>query len=132
VSRVLRHLGVPAVKAIHREVLLAHGGRKGVREEIMLESGVAAAQATWDGDPLISEPVEVAAAYLFYLCRNHPFIDGNKRTALAACLVFLDRNDLLPAGRLPADAWERLVLDVANSTLDRSATGRRLHKLLQR
>ena len=35
------------------------------------------------GEPLISDPVEIAAAYLFYLCRNHPFVDGNKRVALA-------------------------------------------------
>jgi len=40
------------------------------------------------GQPLISDPVEIADAYLFYLCRNHAFIDGNKRGALAACLVF--------------------------------------------
>ena len=44
---------------------------------------------------MFREPVEVAAAYLFYLCRNHPFIDGNKRTALATCLVFLSENGLL-------------------------------------
>jgi death on curing protein len=49
---------------------------------------------------LFTDPVEIAAAYLFYLCRNHPFVDGNKRTALAACLVFLSENDLLPEEKL--------------------------------
>lgn len=84
------------------------------------------------GQPLISDPIEIAAAYLFYLCRNHPFIDGNKRTALAACLVFLDSNDLLSETKLPTDEWEEFMLDVAESKLDRDATTQRLRKLLTR
>jgi death-on-curing protein len=83
------------------------------------------------GQPLISDPIEIAAAYLFYLCRNHAFVDGNKRTALAACLVFLESNDLLPETKLPADEWEEFVLDVAASKLDRAATTRRLRKLVK-
>lgn len=84
------------------------------------------------GQPLMSDPIEIAAAYLFYLCRNHPFIDGNKRTALAACLVFLESNGLLPEGRLSTDQWEEFVLHVAASKLDRDATTRRLRRLLGR
>lgn len=83
------------------------------------------------GQPLISDPIEIAAAYLFYLCRNHAFIDGNKRTALAACLVFLESNNLLSNEKLPADDWEKLMLDVAGSELDRDTTTRRLRKLLK-
>jgi death-on-curing protein len=84
------------------------------------------------GQPLISDPGEIAAAYLFYLCRNHPFIDGNKRTALAACLVFLQGNDLLPSAKLSTDEWETFVLDVAESRLTRDQTTARLRKLLKR
>lgn len=98
-SKTLTHLTASAVKAIHGEVLAAHGGLAGFREEALLESAVAAPQATMLGQPLISDPIEIAAAYLFYICRNHPFMDGNKRTALAACLVFLHANDLLPVGK---------------------------------
>ena len=83
------------------------------------------------GKPLISDPVEIAAAYLFYLCRNHPFFDGNKRTALAACLVFLENNDLLPNTKLPLNAWESFVLDLAAHRLDRDETTVRLRKLLK-
>ena len=127
----LRHLTVGAVKAIHAEVLAAHGGAHGIRDETLLGSAVAAPQATMMGQPLISDPIEIAAAYLFYLCRNHAFIDGNKRTALAACLVFLETNNLLPDAKLPADAWEEFVLDVAASKLDRDATTQRLRKLVK-
>jgi death on curing protein len=131
-SKTLKHLTVNAVKAIHREVLAAHGGAAGIRDETLLESAVAAPQATMMGQPLISDPIEIAAAYLFYICRNHPFLDGNKRTALAACLVFLETNELLPIAKLPLDEWEKLMLDVAGSKIDRATTTQRLRKLLKR
>ncbi len=102
----------------------------GIRDEALLESAVAAPQATMMGQPLIQDPIEVAASYLFYLCRNHSFVDGNKRVALATCLVFLSENGLLPSEALDADAWERLTLDVAASRLDRIETAQRLHTLL--
>lgn len=95
-SAPLTHLTASAVRAIHEEVLAAHGGLPGIREEGLLESAVAAPEATMMGEALITEPVEVAAAYLFYICRNHAFIDGNKRTALAACLVFSMRTAGFP------------------------------------
>jgi death-on-curing protein len=130
-KRPLLHPTVEAVKTIHAEVLAAHGGGAGLREESLLESAVAAPQATMAGEPLFNDPLEIAAAYLFYLCRNHPFVDGNKRTALATCLVFLSENDLLPDEKLGVDAWEALTLDVAASRLDREQTTTRLRKLLR-
>jgi death-on-curing protein len=130
-SEAIRHLTVPAVKAIHVEVLAAHGGARGIRDEALLESAVAAPQATMIGRPLMSDPIEIAAAYLYYVCRNHAFIDGNKRTALAACLVFLESNGLLPDAKLPSDQWEEFVLDVAAGKLDRDTATRRLRKLLK-
>ena len=130
-SETIIHLTVAAVRAIHREVLAAHGGAGGIRDETLLESAVAAPQATMMGQPLMSDPIEIAAAYLFYLCRNHAFIDGNKRTALAACLVFLESNGLLSETKLPTEEWEEFVLDIAASRIDRDATIRRLRKLLK-
>jgi death on curing protein len=127
------HLTVEAVKAIHAKVLARHGGLDGLRDEGLLWSAVSATQATWDGKPLFAEPREVAAAYLFYICRNHPFNDGNKRTALAACLVVLEANGLLPdAARTmrDVDAWEAFVLDVASGKIDRDETAKRLRGLL--
>jgi death on curing protein len=132
-SAPLAHLTVASVEAIHAEALAAHGGGVGLRDRGMLESAVAAPQATAFGQPLLTDPIEIAAAYLFYICRNHPFIDGNKRAALGACLVFLDANRLLPDPAAPAkhpDAWESLVLDVAASRLDREQTTARLRALL--
>jgi death on curing protein len=131
VSKSLTHLTAAAVKAIHTEVLAAHGGSPGLRDQNLLESAISAPQATMMGRPLISDPIEIAAAYLFYLCRNHPFIDGNKRTALASCLIFLETNQLLRQEKLPTEDWEKFVLDVAASRLDREQTTARLRKLLK-
>jgi death-on-curing protein len=130
-SRPLAHPSAAAVKAIHAEVLAAHGGSPGLRDEALLESAVAAPQATMLGQPMFTDPVEIAASYLFYLCRNHAFVDGNKRLALATCLVFLSENRLPPQDDLDADGWEALTLDVAASRLDRGQTTARLCTLLR-
>lgn len=122
---------VSAAKAIHTEVLIAHGGKRGMRDQALLESAVAAPQATMSGKPILSDPVDIAAAYLFYLCRNHAFVDGNKRTALAACLVFLESNDLLPHDALPVADWESLIVDIAAGRVDRVEATARLRKLLR-
>ncbi len=133
-EREYLHLDAQAVLAIHAEVLAAHGGTPGLRDRGLLESAAAAPQASFGGTPLISDPVEIAAAYLFYLCRNHAFLDGNKRIALAAALVFLSANGLLADPDRPSrriDDWETLVLDVAASRIDREETTARLRKLLR-
>jgi death on curing protein len=125
---------VDAVKAIHAAVIAAHGGRKGIRQVALLESAVAAPQASFEGRRLLSSVIEIGAGYLFYLCRNHPFNDGNKRTALASCMIFLEANDAIPSANFrmhDADAWEALVIDVASSRIDRAKTTRRLRALLR-
>jgi death-on-curing protein len=130
VSELLAHLTVSAVRAIHAEVLKEHGGSPGIRDLTLLESAVAAPQATMMGQPLITDPIEIAGAYLFYICANHPFVDGNKRTALASALTFLAENNLLPEEVLPLNDCEDLVLNVAASRIDRAETTERLRKLV--
>lgn len=127
---MLVYLSSDAVLAIHEQVLIAHGGSAGLRDKALLLSALSAPQATFGGEPIMSDPVEVAAAYLYYLCNNHPFVDGNKRTALASCLVFLSENNRLATEELNVDDWEKLVLDVAASVIDRPATTERLRLLL--
>lgn len=126
--RELIHLTRPQVLDIHAAVIAAHGGSPGLRDEALLESAIAAPQATYGGDSVFADAEEIAAAYLFYLCRNHPFVDGNKRVALASCLVFARLNGMSPAPDGPE--WEALVLDVAASRIDRDATTARLRKLM--
>ena len=122
------HLTVEIVREIHAEAIARFGGSEGVRELALLESAVAAPQASFGGQSPYRDMAEVAAAYLFYLCKNHPFVDGNKRTALGACLVFLRLNGIQP--RADGPEWEELTLAVAASAIDRDEATRRLRKLL--
>jgi len=131
VNRALKHPTVDAVLAIHGEVLAAHGGSPGVRSRELLESAVAAPQASMMGMPVMSDPIEIAAAYFYYLCGNHPFVDGNKRAALATCLVFLSENGLLKNESLAATEWETLTLAVASGALSRDEVTARLRKLVR-
>jgi death-on-curing protein len=124
------HLTVEAVREIHAEVIASFGGSDGIRDLPLLESAVAAPQATFGGQSPYTDLVDLAAAYLFYLCRNHPFIDGNKRTALAASLVFLRLNGADPAPDGPK--WEKLTLSVASSELDRAQTTTEFQKLIRK
>jgi death on curing protein len=123
------HLTVDIVREIHARAIENFGGSDGVRDLALLESAVAAPQASFGGKSPYEDLPEVAAAYLFYLCRNHPFIDGNKRAALGGCLVFLRLNGIEPDKDGPE--WEQLTLDVASSTLDRAETTACLRKLLR-
>jgi len=124
------HLTVEIVKEIHGAALEAFGGASGIRDEGLLHSAVAAPQATLGGQSPFADLAEVAGAYLFYLCRNQPFVDGNKRTAMTAAIVFLRLNGVEPAP--DSEKWERLVLDVAASRLDRDGATKRLKSLLRR
>ena len=122
------HLTVEIVKDIHTAVIDEFGGLRGVRDEALLSSAVAAPQATLAGRSPFADLIEVAAAYLHYLCRNHAFNDGNKRVALASSVVFLRLNGMEPAADSPE--WEALVLDVAASRLDREAATARFRALV--
>ena len=123
------HLTVDIVCEIHSEVISRFGGSTGIRDMALLESAIATPQAAFGGQSPYKDLIEIAAAYLFYLCRNHPFIEGNKRAALGACLVFLRLNGLVPAPDGPE--WEELTLAVAASEIDRDETTKHLRRLVR-
>ena len=76
------------VLAIHDRQLSEHGGQAGLRDEGMLESALARPQQLWNyGTP---DLFDLAAAYAFGLSKNHPFLDGNKRTAAVICETFIE------------------------------------------
>ena len=88
---------------IHSDQIQHYGGSERIRDMNLLSSAVAMPYASFSGRFLHSDLYEMAAAYAFHLCQNHPFVDGNKRTALASALVFLELNGITvsdPEGRL--------------------------------
>ncbi|HNI28768.1 MAG TPA: type II toxin-antitoxin system death-on-curing family toxin [Leptospiraceae bacterium] len=93
-SEEIEFLEVEDILIVHRNQIDLYGGSSGVRDRGLLESAVNAVQASFDGEYMHKTLYERASAYIFYLAQNHPFIDGNKRTALATGLVYLDMNGI--------------------------------------
>ena len=79
---------------ILQDQITRYGGAFGIRDLGLLSSAIAVPQATFGGEPLHTNLFDMAAAYAFHICQNHPFFDGNKRVGLASALVFLDLNGI--------------------------------------
>ncbi|MFO0884299.1 MAG: type II toxin-antitoxin system death-on-curing family toxin [Pirellulales bacterium] len=77
----------------HRNQIDTYGGSHGIRDFGLLESAIAQPEASFGGQYLHTDVFEMAAAYLYHLVMNHPFVDGNKRVGLEAALIFLEIND---------------------------------------
>jgi death on curing protein len=106
------------VLAIHGHQIREYGGASGIRDASLLESALAMPAATFDDELLHLTIFEQAAAYLFHLVKNHPFIDGNKRVGLATSLAFLRLNNV----RIHAtdDELVDVVLGVAEGRLSKA------------
>ena len=90
---MIRFLDISEVLFILENQIELYGGMYGIRDKNMLKSAIAMPEATFDNEYLHSSIPSMAAAYCFHICKNHPFVDGNKRAALATTLVFLELND---------------------------------------
>lgn len=103
-----------AVAAIHTLQLAEHGGQDGVRDPGMLDSALSRPQHRWAYAKC--DIADIAAAYAYGLAKNHPFVDGNKRTAGVVCETFLVRNGHhLNAS---SDEWYSVFYALASGELD--------------
>jgi death on curing protein len=119
---VIDFVRVEDVLSIHCNQIDLYGGEHGVRDIGLLESAVAQPQATFGGEFLHTDIFEMAAAYMFHIVQNHPFLDGNKRTGLVAALLFLDINGIeieTPEGNL-----DDLTIAVATGESEKSEIAR--------
>ncbi len=101
------------VLALHQRQIERYGGATGIRDLGLLQSALSLPAATFDGSWLHGTLEEMAGAYLYHLAQNKPFVDGNKRTAAIAMLVFLRINDLFPT--FSNDELVDLTMAVASS-----------------
>jgi len=85
-------LSLAEVLEIHQDQIVRYGGEPGTRDLGLLKSALAMPAATFHGNFLHIDLFEMAAAYLFHLVQNHPFIDGNKRVGAVTAIVFLALN----------------------------------------
>lgn len=103
---------------IHQDQVTRYGGSLGVRDLDLLKSALGMPSATFGGEFLHTDIFEMAAAYLFHIVKNHPFIDGNKRVGAVATLVFLMLNGYELT--VPQDKFAEMVLSVATGELDKT------------
>ena len=90
---MIRFLSFEDVMVILDDQIKNYGGINGVRDTKLLDSAISLPESSFDGVYLHKSIPAMATAYVFHICQNHPFLDGNKRVALASSLVFLDIND---------------------------------------
>ena len=114
-----RFLTFEEVLTIHEDRIRKYGGSSGLRDPGLLQSAMGSVASTFDGAFLHETIFEMAAAYLCGICSNHPFIDGNKRTALACALAFLRLNGIRI--RSGEDSVYDLVIGVAEGRVSKAA-----------
>ena len=108
-------LDMGIVLSVHADQVSLYGGDSGIRDQRLLESAIAQPKASFGGHRLHGDAFDMAAAYLFHIVQNHPFIDGNKRAGAMAALVFLAYNDVRI--KAPAGALYEVTMGVANGRL---------------
>ena len=112
-------LTLAEVLAIHADQVTRYGGSSGVRDRGLLLSALAMPKATFSGQYLHEDLAAMAAAYLYHIVQNHPFVDGNKRTGTVAAIVFLALNGL--EIEADEDAFGDLVIAVASGQADKAS-----------
>jgi death-on-curing protein len=111
-------LSLAEVLEIHQDQIARYGGDPGIRDMGLLKSALGMPLATFGGEFLHTDIFEMAAAYLFHLVKNHPFIDGNKRVGAVAAIVFLALNGY--EFDAPEEDFADMVLAVARGELDKA------------
>jgi len=124
---LVRFLTLADVLLIHNDQIARYSGLGAARDFGLLSSAVAQPAAMFSGEYLHSDLFEMAAAYAYHICQDHPFADGNKRTALAAALVFLDINGVEIAD--PGGKLYSAMIGVASGTKTKRAVAELLQKL---
>ena len=120
-------LTLAEVLEVHKDQIKRYGGEEGFRDLGLLESALAQPEASFAGEWLHKDLYEMAAAYAYHLCQNHPFIDGNKRAALACALVFLEINGVNLVD--PRGILKDAMLSMASSKMNKQEFTALLRKL---
>jgi death-on-curing protein len=120
-------LTVEDVLTLHQRQLERFGGGSGVRDLGLLESAVAQPQASFDGTLMHDGVFEMAAAYLFHIVSNHPFVDGNKRAGLVSALTFLQLNGVRI--RHATESLYDLTMRVAEGRIDKATVAIELERI---
>lgn len=123
---MIRFLDKATILVFQENQILNYGGSQGIRDEGLLESALAQPQQSFGGEYVHETIFEMAAAYGYHLCKNHPFIDGNKRIALVAMYTFLYVN----GWKISADkkALYAVIISLASGKLEKKELAEFLEK----
>ncbi len=122
-----RFLSLEDVLELHEMQLAQYGGATGIRDPGLLESAVMMPQASFGGQYVHNGICEMAAAYAFHIAENQPFVDGNKRTAIVAALVFLDWHQLDVED--PGEELYNAMISLAERRIDKAELAKIFEKL---
>lgn len=114
----LKFLTYEQIILLHEDQINEHGGLHGIKDEGLARSAIAQPQTSFGSNYLHKDIYEMAAAYLYHLVKNHPFVDGNKRIAALSAAVFLEVNGYLVIA--DEDEFELLVMNAAQSLVNKN------------
>jgi len=89
----IKFLNKKYIIKLHEMLINTYGGTTGIRDEKLLESALKQPESTFEGKFLHDSILKMASAYAYHICKNHAFIDGNKRIAFTTMHIFLERNE---------------------------------------
>ncbi len=125
----IEFLTLEIVLALHQRQLERFGGGAGLRDRTLLESAIAQPETSFGGTYAHTGLCAMAAAYLFHIVSNHPFVDGNKRTGLLAAQVFLELNGI--SLNHSSDALYDLTMGIAEGRIDKATATAELERIVK-
>jgi death on curing protein len=123
----IEFLTLAEVISIHKNQIDLYGGILGIRDITLLQSALAMPESSFNNQYLHKDIYEMAAAYAFHICQNHPFVDGNKRVALVSALIFLDFNEIDIDD--PKEILYKTMMDVASGKMSKDKLALIFHSL---
>jgi death-on-curing protein len=126
-NKEIEFLTLAEIIEIHKNQLSNYGGEEGIRDISLLSSAIAMPKSTFEGNYLHKDLFEMAAAYVYHISQNHPFVDGNKRTALVSGLIFLDFNNIYLDD--PKEELYKMMMNTASGKMNKNKIAEILRNL---
>jgi len=126
-NREIEFLTLAEIIEIHKNQISNYGGEEGIRDISLLSSAIAMPKSAFEGNYLHKDLFEMAAAYIYHISQNHPFVDGNKRAALVSGLIFLDFNNIHIND--PGEELYKMMMNTASGKMNKNRIAEILRNL---
>jgi death-on-curing protein len=126
-NREIEFLTLAEIIEIHKNQISNYGGDEGIRDISLPSSAISMAKSTFEGNYLHKDLFGMAAAYIYHISQNHPFLDGNKRAALVSGLIFLDFNNIHIND--PGEELYKMMMNTASGKMNKNRIAEILRNL---